>query len=168
MKYFRNILIILIVFLIQSSIVPYFSIFGIQPDILLVVIISISFFEGPNYGSVNGFFGGLLQDMLSIRGFGIGMISKTILGYSSGMFERTIFLENRFLVAPAVALVTIISQVLYFLLAFLFGYQTGLNFFGHVLPIAFYNAILGTPVFLIIEKFWNLLNAGQTKEVKIG
>lgn len=168
MKYFWNIIVILFIFLIQNSIVPYLKIFGIQPDILLIVIISFAFLEGPNYGSVNGFFGGLFQDLLSIKGFGIGMFSRTLVGYGSGMLEKTVFSENRMIVAPAIAAATIVSHILYGWLAFLFATEASVNLFSYTLPQALYNAVIGIPIFIVLEKFWGLPNVGQNKEVTIG
>ena len=168
MKYFWNLVVILIAFVIQNAIVPYIKIYGVQPDVILIVIISFSFLEGPSFGSVNGFFGGLLQDLLAVRGFGVGMISKTLIGYSSGMLEKTVFSENHILVAPALAVATILSQLIYLWLSFILGYEAHIAFLNSTLPQAFYNAILAIPLYLILEKFWDIPAVSQGKEVTIG
>ncbi|RJQ31453.1 MAG: rod shape-determining protein MreD [Actinobacteria bacterium] len=154
MRLFYNYLVVAIAFLIQVAVMPYFRVFGIIPDIVLVTVVCFSFIEGQLAGGLNGFFGGVLQDLISLRGFGVNALSYTIVGYGSGLFEQTLFAGNLFLVVPAVAIATIASHFLYVWLAFLVGYQIHLSFFGTTIPTAIYNGLLSVVVFIPLSKFW--------------
>lgn len=149
-----NFLVIILAFVLQNTLMPLFQIFGIQPDLVLVTVVCFSFIEGQVIGGANGFLGGLFQDFVSLRGFGVNALSLTIIGYGTGLVEQTVFAGNLLLVIPAVTLATILSQFLYVWLAFLVGYQVHLSFLKVTLPTAVYNGLLSPLVFIPLARLW--------------
>lgn len=165
MRFTWNFLIIIIAFILQNTIMQYFSIFGFKPDLVLVAVVCFSFLEGQVIGSANGFISGVFQDLVSLRGFGINTLSLTIVGYASGLIEQTVFAGNLFLVIPAVAIATIINEALYLIFAFLVGYQIHLPLFRIILFGAVYNGLLSAVVFTLLSRFWQRFLADTPKGI---
>ena len=51
-------------FIVQSAILPFLRIAGIQPDTLMVLVTCFGLLGGTGYGTFTGLAGGLLQDIL--------------------------------------------------------------------------------------------------------
>src|SRR3989442_13418677 len=49
---------------IQTTLLPHLELFGVVPDLLLVVIICVGLVRGPSSGALVGFAGGILRDLL--------------------------------------------------------------------------------------------------------
>lgn|GEM_PF-155766 len=146
--------VIFVAFLAQTTIVPYFSIGKIQPDLVLVVVSIYAFIEGPILGSLAGFTGGLLQDLMTIRNMGLGSLSKTVAGYFAGLMEKNLIGENLILPMVAVFSISLISQIVYVLLSFLVGDIIALHevFFRLIIPCALYDGLLALPIYLLLLK----------------
>jgi len=142
-------LILLAAFVLQTTIVPHLKVYGVQPDLILVVVVIYAFNQGPVAGSVAGFFGGLLEDLVLIRGVGLNVLCKTIVGYLGGLVERALFADNVFLIMIAIFVATILNQIIYGALIYLLGERVLFwpTFLGLVLPSALYNALLAPIVY---------------------
>jgi rod shape-determining protein MreD len=72
----RNVLFLILVFyvlvLLQTSFFVSFNIFGIVPNLVIIAVIFINFFEKPDkkFGIICGFFGGFFIDIFSGNFFG--------------------------------------------------------------------------------------------------
>ena len=111
---------VLILYVIQSSLLPFISIHGISADLLLLFVVSLSFQKGRRNGALIGFLSGLLQDLATGTFFGINVFIKMIVGYVCGRFSRQVYKEQFFLVIVAVCLrapfITLFMLPLYFCL----------------------------------------------------
>jgi rod shape-determining protein MreD len=73
---------------LQSTLLVKLTIAGVIPQLVLVVIVSIAFIEGPRVGAVTGFFGGLLVDLLIPQSIvGISCLVFTLVAYAVGTFR---------------------------------------------------------------------------------
>ena len=63
MKTVVNAILIIIAFLLQSTLFSRFTVAGITPNLLLIVVASIGFLSGRRRGLIAGFFAGLLFDV---------------------------------------------------------------------------------------------------------
>lgn len=144
--------VIIAAIIIQATILPLFTVNGIRPDLLLIVVVSSSLLLGKEHGVGIGFFSGLIQDLASGNIFGINVLSKLATGYVSGLAERKVFKEHLLLPVLAIAIATIFSHAIIFLMLFLLGYKVDLGeaITGSVLPLAFYNMVLAIPVHKLI------------------
>lgn len=145
----RFALLLLISWLLQLSVIPYFSFYGIQPDLILIVVATYAFLEGPVAGAVVGFTGGLLEDLLVMKSGGLNVLVKTVIGYWAGLVERTLFGASIFLPMLAMFLVSTISQLSYVAVSFLVGEQIEFwaVFTGVILPSSLYTSLLALPLF---------------------
>jgi rod shape-determining protein MreD len=152
--YVLSYLILLAAFILQTTVVPHLKIFGVQPDLILIVVVTYAFLYGPVAGSIAGFFGGILQDMVLIRGIGFNALGKAIMGYLGGMVEKAMFADNIILIMIAIFLATILNQLIYSGLFFLIGEKIHLwsTFLTLILPSAVYNAVLAPFIYHLLYR----------------
>lgn len=151
-------LILISTFLAQTVIVPHLSVAGVQPDLMLVVIICFALTEGINKGSVSGFFGGLLEDLVMANYMGFNMVTKTIIGGASSFFKDMGPRDGIMWPMVTVFAASIISQIMTALLAFLFGETTVVRSIlsWSMVPAAMYNTLftpLIYPAFIKVLKW---------------
>lgn len=80
----KDILLLLLILIIQSTRFTFFSIQGVKPDLVLLFVCIISLREGSIHGTVFGFIGGIAQDFLSNGLLGAGAFGKSLWGYLIG------------------------------------------------------------------------------------
>jgi len=82
------ILLTVVLALLQGSLLPFLNPGGVQPDLLLVLVIALGFSRGEQRGAVYGVSIGFFQDLLFGTPPGFFAITKLISGYLSGIFTR--------------------------------------------------------------------------------
>ena len=151
-------------FACQAALVPFLSIGAVKPDIILIIVASFGFLDGASPGAVGGFLGGLLQDLITVRGVGLEALNKTIVGFFSGRVERTILGNSAVMPMLAIGGVSIVSQTLYIGLAWLSGDPMELIpvLREVVVPSAIYTAVVG---FFIFPYLSRILSAERQDKV---
>ncbi|HAW60303.1 MAG TPA: rod shape-determining protein MreD [Actinobacteria bacterium] len=144
--------VLLLSFILQTTLVPHLKIFGAQPDLILVVVAVYAFIHGSAGGSIGGFFGGLLQDMVLIRNMGFNALCKTIVGYLAGLVERTVFAESILLPMVAIFIASLIHETIYLSFSIFLGeaISLDLSLWRIVIPSAIYNAILALLIYPLL------------------
>lgn len=85
-RHFRSTLIVLGLFLLQTTFVPFLAISGFVPDLLLLWVVFTSIRRGQTEGMVAGFIVGTLQDVTTTQLFGLAALAKTGAGFLAGYF----------------------------------------------------------------------------------
>ncbi|MDR7611108.1 MAG: rod shape-determining protein MreD [Armatimonadota bacterium] len=99
---------------------------GAAPDPLLALAVGVGVLQGAERGAVVGTAAGLLQDLLSGGGpLGVYGLSKLVVGFGSGLFERSIYVDNPLLPAVAAAAGTVVSEVILLAVAGVVGLALG-------------------------------------------
>jgi rod shape-determining protein MreD len=80
------------ILLVQITIVPFASIGGVVPDLLLILLVYYTLKNNQIYGTVLGFIFGFLFDLITGSLLGSSMLSKTLAGFMAGYFAS----ENKF------------------------------------------------------------------------
>ncbi|MCJ7745747.1 MAG: rod shape-determining protein MreD, partial [Actinobacteria bacterium] len=62
---------VLLAFILQVAVMPQFKLFGVQPDLILVVAVVVAVQEGPVEGAIVGFCGGMMMDIVSPQVMGV-------------------------------------------------------------------------------------------------
>ena len=141
-------------FVVQASLLPLVSYGGISPDLLLLMVVSISFLRGSRMGVFMGFLAGLLQDLVTGTFFGMNIFSKMLIGYVGGVFSNRVFKEQVFLPLFASALATVLNYAVVLLIMFLLGYSYSIP--SHLetvlLPMLWYNVLLAVPVHILTAR----------------
>lgn len=91
MNYLKPILYFIPLLLIQLVVVPLISIYGIVPNLILLVAVYYALLGGQIYGMILGFIFGFFFDLFSGGILGASMLSMTIASFAIGYFYN----ENR-------------------------------------------------------------------------
>lgn len=127
--------------ILQTTVVNYIAIFGVKPDLLLIIVVYLGFKRGSLTGEISGFFGGFLEDLFTGNLIGINALAKTIIGYIVGLARGKLAFENT------------ITQVVITFIATLVGVI--ISFFAAVIFTSYIPSILGTIKYAVIASFYN-------------
>jgi rod shape-determining protein MreD len=163
-RYFQSALIVFGLFLVQTLFVPFISIAGYVPDILLIWLATTALRRGQVEATVSGFAVGLLQDIVTTKFFGLAALSKTVAGFVLGYFfndnttEQTLGSYRYILL---VLLSSVIHNAIYFLI--LFQGTEGSTIFAMFemnLGLTLYTVVISVlPMFVFSQKYdvsWSL------------
>lgn len=78
---------VLLAFILQLAVLPQFKLLGATPDLILVIAVVVAVQDGPIEGALVGFFGGLLQDLVSPHVMGVGAFSKALAAFLAGILK---------------------------------------------------------------------------------
>lgn len=151
---FILILVVLLNFFLQSSFLPYISVFGVVPNTSLIIIICIALFKGRFYGAIFGLFIGLLQDIMFSPIIGINAFIYFFLGYFLGTIENRLIRDNIFVPIIFSILGIIYYNFAYYVFTYFLSQEIPfLSFAKKVfLTEIIYTALLSAPIYKIFSK----------------
>lgn len=128
---------------------PHLAVWGVFPDLPLLIVVSWSLQRGAREGAVWGFIAGITIDLFSGAPFGAATLSLTIVGFLSGLGQAAAFRAHVALPLLAMFLATILYDLIFLLVILISGQTVALldDLFRIILPSAVLNALL-TPVVL--------------------
>lgn len=152
-------LILLCSVIVETSILSNISFLPAVPDLALICVLYFSFLNGKNYGQVSGFLSGLLLDFLSGSPLGFNCLYRTVIGYLSGVFRRTIN-SSGFIVPSLIGLLaTILKVFLIWLISLFFKSIKIYNIFTFSFLFELVMNVLLTPLmFKFLNSFRRILN----------
>jgi rod shape-determining protein MreD len=74
--------------IVQLAVVGQFRIFGVVPDIVPVLVVSIGLLGGATAGATSGFVAGFIIDLTLVQTMGISSLLLTIGGYAAGRLRE--------------------------------------------------------------------------------
>ena len=86
--------IIIICFLLESTVFQKMSLASITPNLLIVVTSSFGFMRGKKEGMLVGFFAGLITDIFFSDYIGFYALIYMVLGYVNGFFNKIFYPED--------------------------------------------------------------------------
>ena len=151
-------LILLCSVIIETSILSNISFLPAVPDLVMICVLYFSFLNGKNYGQVSGFLSGLLLDFLSGSPLGFNCLYRTVIGYLSGVFRRTIN-SSGFIVPSVIGLLaTILKVFLIWLISLFFKSIKIYNIFTFSFLFELVMNVLLTPLmFKFLNSFRRIL-----------
>lgn len=139
---------------LQSTVLAELNLFGVTPDLILVVTVCYGLLHGPVKGLFFGLLGGLLLDLAGGGILGLHTLMKAVLGYGAGFLEKTVFKDNLLVPAVSSMVATIIQGIISLSVLITFDWQG--RFFTHfvytVLPLSLYHIVLTIPVYYGVLK----------------
>ena len=147
-------LFMVVLYVLQSSVIPLIAWHEISADLLLVAVVSVSMLKGSREGVMFGFLAGLLQDLATGTFFGVDIFSKMVIGYGCGAFSRHFIKEQFFLPVFAVVAASVANYFIILMFMMLMGYRFEWmeQVSGLLLPMAAYNTVFALPVHLSTRK----------------
>lgn len=147
--------IVVVTYILQTSLIPEFSVNGIYPNLFLVVTCGISFLFGSTVGAVNGFCLGLLSDFNQGRCVGLYAFLSMYIGMVLGQFNKRFFKDNYIVAIVFIGLATIFYEFAVYIFA-MFAYGQEFQLFpllGKTLMTALLNMIASVIIYPILLKF---------------
>lgn len=130
--------------ILQMGLAPQIAVFGVVPNFLFLVVVTIALVKGPVAGGISGFIGGLIFDLLGVAVVGPYAIVLTLVGYLAGMLTASMFAEGWLLPVTVVAIASLITEVAYGIFLAVLG--TGVPFWSSfvsiMLPSVLYHTVL--------------------------
>jgi rod shape-determining protein MreD len=91
---FRHLLYLILATILQTTWVPSIEIFGLQPDLILLVVVLIAAKAGHVEGVIFGFCVGLFQDAYSPADLGLNALTKSIVGFAVGLGRGGVMIDT--------------------------------------------------------------------------
>ena len=136
----------------QASVAPRLAVWGVFPDLPLLLVVGWSLLRGARAGVLWGFAAGLMLDLISGAPFGAATLSLMTVGYLSRWGESTVFRAHGFLPLIVAFLATIVYDLLFLLIVRISGDAVAWldSLVRIVLPTAAVNAVLMPVVFWVM------------------
>jgi rod shape-determining protein MreD len=112
--------------LVQSTVTPNVKLLGVQPDLMLMVVVSWSLLRGSEEGMLWALIGGIMIDMFSTVPFGASTLALLITSFLSGLGHRNIFRLALLVPALVIPVATLLYQLILYGLLYAFGSRTNL------------------------------------------
>mgnify|MGYP001596777321 CR=1 FL=1 len=142
--------IVLIFALIQTAALDTISIFGVKPDILLIVVILFGFRLGWMSGCITGLISGFLKDIFSGTLLGADSFSFALTGIVAGWLGRRFYAETPIAQVILSFWVALFNHFLYLVVSHPLPLGDAIKFI--ILPSSAYTALFSVPVFFILRK----------------
>ena len=94
MNVVRNILLLILAFILQTTWIHAFEIIGIKPDIVVLVLIYIALRSGCFEATLLGFAIGFLQDIDMPHNLGLNALANSVIGFAVGWVRLHITADN--------------------------------------------------------------------------
>jgi rod shape-determining protein MreD len=139
--------------LVQSSVVPSWSVGGVTPDLPLILTALVALRRGPEAGCLVGFAAGILQDATGGGLLGVQALSRALAGFVMGLLPGRLWVGHPLVQIPGLMLLTVAEGFLRFGVLQLFHFPAALGeLLAHViLPQALYNGFAGAACVLAVE-----------------
>ncbi len=157
-RFFIDLALILVFFVLQTTVFPMLKISSIIPNILIILVSCSGFMQGDREGMFVGFACGLLLDVCSFDIFGFYTILYMLIGYLNGLLHNFFYLKDFKL--PAIMIVSsdlVCCFVTYFFLFLLRSrFEFGFYFLNIILPEVVYTLLISViiyPLLWVIEAY---------------
>lgn len=148
------VLLVLGAVVLQSTALSRLTFFGVAPDLVVMLVITIALMEGPIPGAVSGFAAGLMIDFPLETPTGLTGLAYLAVGYLTGIVRPYVQPTAVLFPVIAVGIGSLISGTLFATLLFLFGGQPDpiARVVRVVLLTAVYNTMLTPLVYPVIRR----------------
>ena len=165
-----SLLVILLAFLLQTTVFQSLELAGVVPQLMLVVTVSYAYQRGRTSGLLIGFLCGLILDMYSGTVIGLYAFIFMSIGFAVGFCQKFYFTNN--LVLPAILIVSgdFIYGIYYYITEFLMRgkLQIGFYLLHIVLPEIIYTGIVGILLYRLIVALEYLITKKREEEESAG
>ncbi|MBO4846827.1 MAG: rod shape-determining protein MreD [Lachnospiraceae bacterium] len=164
-KEILSVFLLIVSFLLQSTLLSRFTLGGIVPNLMIVMIATLGFLLGNRTGMWLGFVFGLLTDVFFGNIIGFYACLYMFVGYLNGAFEKILFSHD--IKLPLLLIVCtdfVYSNVCYILLFLLKGKFDYLYYLrGVILPELIYTTVLACIIYPFIHFIFEKIDAFDLK-----
>ena len=165
----RNLAILFLILIfvsIATSVLPCFSVFGVTPNLLLILVVSWGLLRGSKEAALLGFFVGITQDVLSSTLY-FHAVSMCLIGFGSGIFGTAMSGSGPALAVAMVSIMRFLSFLIEGVLLYFFLGQSvppALSLSIIVVLSIAYNGLLALPVFPVVRALSLWIGISKTDE----
>lgn len=159
---------IIVTFLLQSTLFQWLSIASSVPNLLLILTVSFGFMRGKKEGIMVGFFCGLITDLFFGNLFGFSALVYMYIGYLNGFFCKVFYDDDIKVPMLLVTVSDIAYGVTVYVLQFLLrGRLQVFSYVRHVMfPELIYTVVLTMIFYRIFFKINRILVANEMEGQK--
>ena len=151
-KIIVSISLIIIAYLLQTTLIPSIALANVCPNLLLVVVAYIGYINGRTYGLFMGLIVGLLYDFQFASIIGLYGLLYMLIGYISGICHKIYFREDYTLPIVLVAINSILYGFSIYISEFLLRSRLNFNFYfmNVILPETIYTILMSIIVYKLV------------------
>lgn len=151
--YISLIFVFIFIYLLQSLFFVNFTIAGVKPNIIIILVLFIGLFIGRSRGIIYGIIYGIFIDLWIGKSIGITSICLAIVGIIGGAFDKNFSKDSRIVILLIGAFCTIVYEILVYIFQILF-FQVNAEIipFLKILAIeTIYNVLIITIIYPIMK-----------------
>lgn len=154
MRIARLALLIVCMLIVQVAVFPHLQLFGVVPNLGLLIAIAVGYQYGAEAGALTGFFAGLGYDLFLETPLGLCAISYALVGYFMGVIESGLFRSPRWLPSLLGAIGGLAGGLLFIGIGVLAGEEIvkGQHAVITISLAALYDALLAPFVFFLVGR----------------
>jgi rod shape-determining protein MreD len=153
LKYRHSFLLLLVAFILQSTVINHFSIYGVTPNLILCFIVILSFLFGGYDGIIFGILFGLAIDVSFSPVIGITAICNVIAALFCLEMRRYLYKDNVLSIIIVSVLSTLCHALIYWGLLSMLGKHFNILYLLYIQGIAIgYNGIVAIILYMIISR----------------
>lgn len=141
---------LVVALMLHTAVLPQFRVFGVAPDLLLLLGIAAGIAAGPDRGALVGFVAGLLADCFLQTPFGLSALSYSLVGYAVGVFQTTILHAALWIPVATAVVASAVGVTLFAVLGTIVGQDELLG--GRLVTIVIVVALVNGPLLLLVAR----------------
>ncbi|MGN0341567.1 MAG: rod shape-determining protein MreD [Roseburia sp.] len=145
-------IIIIVCFLMQTTVFQTLSFASVSPNLLIIVIASFGFMRGPKEGMIIGFFCGLLVDIFFSDFIGFYALLHMYIGWANGFFKKHFFPDDIALPMVLISCSDLAYNLAIYFFRFLFRsrFSFGYYLIRIMIPEVVYTLLISILVYFVI------------------
>jgi rod shape-determining protein MreD len=153
----------------QSTILEYFEIFSIRPNLLIVLMVIVALHRNPVESAAMGLFLGLSMDILMGKTLGWYALLFFLTTLPISIINEKLYREKFLVLVTFTFASTVAIETMFFLIIFMFRSYSYLPYLFStiILPEAIYNSILILPLFKPISGVYTILDRVDRRRNRI-
>lgn len=170
MKKILSIIVIVVAFIViyflQSNFFNWFNIFGIKPNLFIMLALFVGIYIGKIYGLSIGIALGILLDFFIGKTIGINAIALGVAGVLGGVFAKSVSKDSRITIMLMMFGATIVCETISYLIQIII-YKLSVDLVGFlriILIETIYNIILTIVLYPLIYKLGIILENNFSKD----
>ena len=164
-RYISILLMIIVGFILQTTIFDYLELAGVKPNIMIVITAASGFMFGRRYGMFAGGICGALMDLLYSDIIGMSILLYVFIGFFNGLANKLYFKDDLAIPLTAIGISDVLYGVVFYILSFMLRGRLGIiAYLRQVsLPETIYAVIIG----IFIYKFIHWLDSKLYPPVEV-
>lgn len=149
------ILIIFVIYFLQSNFFNWFTIAGVMPNLFVIFILFVGLFANKMMGTIYGMVLGLFLDVLFREKIGVSFIALGLVGFIATIFDKNFSKDSRMTIMLMVAGLTFLYEtIVYFANGIINSINIEILSFARILIIEIiFNLFITIIIYPLIQKF---------------